>query len=181
MTGILVKINKRLTNIRLKKFVRRRIKGLSELKAPFMYIPQKGSGYFSKRLYQNQSKKAIGGELFSRLAKDRGERRRRTEAGARSRSFVFCALDWRQYSFSQPAVPRRLSLVAYKTPLTPAKNELLTRATSASIRRLFPSLYRPRKASPPLGMGLADVTRRMCLNVACHHHPHSPRVRYLIR
>jgi hypothetical protein len=66
-------------------------------------------------------KKAAGGELFSRLAKDRGERRRRTEAGARSRSFVFCALDWRQLSFIQPVYPRQLSLVAYNTPLTPAK------------------------------------------------------------
>ena len=90
-----------------------------------------------------------------------GRRRRRTEAGARSRSFVFCALDSRQLSFIQPVYPRQLSLVAYKTPLTPAKNELLTRATSASIRRLFPSLSTPRKAFPPLGMGLADVTRRI--------------------
>ena len=56
-----------------------------------------------------------------------------TEAGARSRSFVFCALDWRQYSFIQPAVPRRLSLVAYNAPLTPAKKEFLTRTTSASL------------------------------------------------
>ena len=61
--------------------------------------------------------------------------RRRTEAVARSRSFVFCALDSRQLSFIQPVYPRQLSLVAYDTPLTPAKNELLTRATSASIRR----------------------------------------------
>jgi len=50
-------------------------------------------------------------------------------ASARSRSFVFCALDWRQYSFIQPVYPRQLSLVAYNTPLTPAKNELLTRRT----------------------------------------------------
>ena len=102
-----------------------------------------------------------GGELFSRLVKNWGERRRRTEAGARSRSFVFCALDSRQLSFIQPAVPRQLSLVAYKTPLTPAKKR-----TPHSRHFRFdsppkceaPSLYRPRKASPPLGMGLADVT-----------------------
>ena len=78
------------------------------------------------------SKIWASGELFSRLAKDREEKRRRTEAGARSRSFVFCALDSRQLSFIQPVYPRQLSLVAYKTPLTPAKYELLTRATSAS-------------------------------------------------
>ena len=112
-----------------------------------------------------------------------GSRRRRTEAGARSRSFVFCALDSRQLSFIQPVYPRQLSLVAYKTPLTPAKNELLTRATSASIRRQNakpPSLYRPRKASPPLMRGLADVMRRRWMNVACHCRPLSPRVRYII-
>ena len=44
-------------------------------------------------------KKAAGGELFSRLVKGWDEWRRRTEAVARSRSFVFCALDWRQHSF----------------------------------------------------------------------------------
>ena len=41
-------------------------------------------------------------------------------------------------------MPRRLSLVAYKTPLTPAKNELLTRATSARLSRslgVFASLW----------------------------------------
>ena len=32
----------------------------------------------------------------------------------------------------------------------------------------FPSLYRPRKASPPLGIGLADVPRRRWMNAACH-------------
>ena len=94
--------------------------------------------------FVKSARSEAGGELFSRLAKDRGERRRRTEAGARSRSFVFCALDSRQLSFIQPVYPRQLSLVAYKTPLTPAKNELLTRATSARLSRslgVFASLW----------------------------------------
>ena len=115
----------------------------------------------SMHISHRTQRAAPGGELFSRLAKDRGERRRRTEAGARSRSFVFCALDSRQLSFIQPVYPRQLSLVAYKTPLTPAKNELLTRATSASIRRLFPSLSTPRKASPPL-VGSRNAPKKLC-------------------
>ena len=49
-----------------------------------------------------------------------------------------------------------------------------------AAHRKAPSLYRPRKASPPLGMGLADVTCRRWLKVACHCDNHSPRVRYLI-
>ena len=49
-------------------------------------------------------------------------------------------------------MPRRLSLVAYKTPLTPAKNELLTRATSASIRRQMrsPVALQAAKSLPAL-------------------------------
>ena len=50
------------------------------------------------------------------------------------------------------------------------------RAVSTFGLRQMPTTRKPayggtRKASPPLWMGLADVTRRMCLNVACHSLP----------
>ena len=79
-------------------------------------------------------------------------------------------------------MPRRLSLVAYKTPLTPAKNELLTRATSASIRRQMRSpvaLY-AAKSLPALGDGVSGRAAQDVPECGFPQPSSLPRVRQIL-